>query len=187
MQLWRHKNGIYYLLYGPGLKRRVSTRTADRGEADKFLAQAIHGAQNPLIVRATVGEVLAAYEADAKQRVRGKDILFYSVRALTERLGDLRIPHLLPSVIRQYAKERGTKPGSIMRELGVLGAALNWAVQNRWITVAEKPVISSPVSAPAPRDRWMTKEEVRRLLVLLRHNFLRRRIDAPRRQNDALS
>ena len=46
-QLWQHPNGTYYVLYGPRLKRRVSTRSRERGAAEGFLAQFIAGAEEP--------------------------------------------------------------------------------------------------------------------------------------------
>lgn len=58
--------------------------------------------------------------------------------------------------------ERGVAPGTILREIGVLRAALSWAVEHQWIPV--KPIISNPVKAPRPRDRWLTREEARRLI-----------------------
>lgn len=35
--LWLHPNGVYYVLYGPRLKQRVSARTTDRETAQRFL------------------------------------------------------------------------------------------------------------------------------------------------------
>lgn len=35
--LWKHQNGYWYVLYGPELKRRVSTRSQDRVLAEEFL------------------------------------------------------------------------------------------------------------------------------------------------------
>lgn len=170
-QLWQHPNGVYYVLYGPRLKRRISTRARNRGQAETFLAQFIAGSGSPLVDSPTVGEILAGYEADAKARVRSPDSLRYAVLALTCRLGSLRPTQLLPATIKGYARERKAAPGTVLREIGVLRAALGWAAESQWI--AAVPVISSPVKAPKPRDRWLTREEARALLAACQEPHLR--------------
>lgn len=162
MQLWRHPNGIFYVLYGPELKRRISTRTRERRAAELFFAQYIAGAADPLPSAPTVGAILRGYEADRAPRVRSKGALTYSTAALMPRLGDLLPDHLTPATIARYARDRGVKAGTVLREIGVLRAALAWAYERQWIP--RVPVISNPVKAPPPRDRWITREEARRLL-----------------------
>ena len=162
MQLWKHRNRIYYILYGKGLKRRVSTRMRDRGEAEAYLAQFILGAQNPLIKDPTVGELLAQYEEEHGPEVRSPDALKYAVLPLRRQLGTLQPGHLFPPVVKKYARDRGAAPGTILREIGVLRAALAWAKANG--RIVDFPHIYNPVAAPAPRQRWLTKTEGRKLL-----------------------
>jgi integrase len=161
--LWQHPNGFFYILYGPRLQRRLSTRTTDRRQAEQFHARFTLGTESPVVAQPCIGDILDGYEKDAQQRVRSKESLRYAVVALKARLGALPPADLLPPVIRKYAKDRGSSSGTIIRELGVLRAALGWAVANKWI--AEKPVISAPVATPKPRNRWITKDEAKRLLA----------------------
>lgn len=35
-KLWRHRNEVWYVLYGPRLKKRISTRSKDRATAAEF-------------------------------------------------------------------------------------------------------------------------------------------------------
>jgi integrase len=171
-QLWQHPNGNYYVLYGPRLQKRVSTRTGDRREAETFLAQFIAGSAAPTIAKATVGEILAGYEADKKANgIRGRDALKYCVISLSKPLGPLQPNQLLPPVIRQYAKDRQASPGTILRDIGVLRAALAWAVEHQWIEAF--PVIKNPVKTPKSRDRWATKEEARRLIEAAREPHIK--------------
>jgi integrase len=172
-QLWQHPNGTFYILYGPRLRRRVSTREKDRGRAESFLAQYIAGTANPVVDAPTVGEILAAYEKDRETEVRGKDGLRFSVRAITERLGTLQPRHLTPATIKNYARQRGRSDGTVLREIGVLRAALGWAVEHQWMPASEKPIISNPVAAPAARDRWLTKDEAKRLLDACKEPHIR--------------
>ena len=35
--LWKRRNGVWYVLYGPRLKKQISTRTTDKAEAESFM------------------------------------------------------------------------------------------------------------------------------------------------------
>jgi len=166
MRLWKHTNGTFYVLYGPRLKRRVSTRARDRREAEKYLAQFIVGSQEPVIASAaTVGSILGDYATERGPAVRSRKTLDGAAAILKRHLGDLKPSHLTPTVIKRYASERGASAGTILREIGVLRAALAWAVREKRIPLAEKPQIQAPVKTPPPRDRWITKDEARALLA----------------------
>jgi hypothetical protein len=41
--LWKHRNGIWYVLYGYRLKKQVSTRTRDLEVAKAFMANLFPG------------------------------------------------------------------------------------------------------------------------------------------------
>ncbi len=111
----------------------------------------------------TVGVLLSRYYRDRLSEVRSPDAIRFAIAALDPRLGALYPDDLLPAVVRGYANERGASPGTILREIGVLRAALAWGVENRWI--AQAPIISNPVKAPPPRDRWITRDEARHLIA----------------------
>jgi integrase len=171
MQLWKHPNGTYYVLHGPRLKRQLSTRTRDKRQADAFLANFIAGQADPQPDAPTVGKILAGYETDKLPKIRSTGSLTYAAAALHARLGDLKPEHLTPATIERYARERGAKAGTILREIGVLRAALKWAHARRWI--AGVPTIKNPVQAPPPRGRWLTREEAGRLLAGCREPHIR--------------
>lgn len=170
-QLWQHANGVYYVLYGPRLKRRISTRTRDRGQAETFLAQFIAGSAAPIVEEPTVGEILNGYQEDARGRVRSPDAIKYAVAALVPHFGELQPRQLLPAVVHSFARKRGAAPGTILRDIGVLRAALSWAVEHQWINAV--PAIRNPVRTPAPRDRWATREEASRLIAACHEPHLR--------------
>lgn len=162
-QLWKHPNGIYYVLYGPRLKKRISTRESGRAKADIFLSQFIAGYQNPGLEAPTVSEILAAYVADKKENARSPKSMAGSAAAIDKKLGNLLPDHLTPAVIKRFALERDASAGTILRDIGVLRAALKWAEDNRLIE--RKPVIHNPVKAPKPRERWLTREEAKKLIA----------------------
>jgi integrase len=166
-QLWKHPNGKWYVLYGPRLQKRVSTRTGDRGKAEIWLSNFIAGAQEPAPTDSTVGQILAGYETEHGPETRSH-ALKYDARHLKAGLGSLQPLDLTPPVIKRYSKARlatGAKPGTILREVGTLRAALAWGVDNKWIAATSKPAIANPVKTPKPRNRWLTKTEARNLIA----------------------
>lgn len=170
-QLWRHPNGYWYVLHGPRLKRQISAKTKDRREAEKFLARFIAVADEPSKL-STVAEILAGYETAKKEKVRSPDSLKFSVRGLAG-IGDLYPTQLKPSVIEAWAAKRGAGPGTVLRDVGVLRAALKWALESQWLTRDQVPIISNPVPTPAGRKRWLTKEDANRLLTAARAHHLK--------------
>src|SRR5262245_53459441 len=162
-QLWQHRNGIWYVLHGPRLRKRVSTRTQDRTAAEMFLTNFIAASGGLADDIPLVGALLDAYCADRLPNVRGKDALQFSVKVLKRHFANLLPHNLTPLALRKFVKDRGASAGTILREVGVLRAALAWAVEHRRIPA--KPIISNPVATPPPRDRWITKDEARRLLA----------------------
>jgi integrase len=163
MRLWQHKNGTYYILYGPDLKRRISTRTRDRGQAAKLLDQFSAGMAAPRVDQPTFGQLLDLYEAGHKGEVRAKVALTYGVDQLKRHLGSFRPEHLLPSTWKQYAHDR-VGPGTILREVGVARAAFSWNVAHRNIAAAEVPVIQNPVRTPRPREIWIPRHKAPALI-----------------------
>jgi integrase len=99
-------------------------------------------------------------------------------KPLRRHLGDLQPAHLTKERIRFYRRQRKAegyevgrkgdrrkKPvqdGTILRELVTLRAALKFAKAEKWIS--EAPYIEVPAQ-PAPRDRWLTREEADKLLA----------------------
>ena len=148
----------------PRLKRRVSTGTRDRRKAERYLAQFIAGSDNKIPEAVTIGAILTGYEAEHAPDLRAPEAVKYAVKGLRPLFGELLPSHLLPMTIKRYARERGASNGTILREIGVLRAALSWAVENQWIERETKPIISDPVKRPRPRDRWITKNEAKTLL-----------------------
>lgn len=161
MRLWQHDNGIWYVRFGPRLRRRVSTKTSDRGDADRFLARFIAVQSLPTTKR-TVGEIIAGYRTDKVGKVRAPAAILHAEKAL-QPLAMLFPNQLTPPAVRAWAAAAGVSNGTILRHVGVLRAALAWAVEHQWLTAA--PAISNPVPTPRPRERWITKEEARKLLA----------------------
>jgi integrase len=169
---------FYVRWWEDGAWQRISTGTTDNREAKKFLAQFIAGRGTPAAPEApTVNKIIDAYLADREPVVRSYGTLLAAAKPLRRHLGDLEPDHLTKERVRFYmarrraeghmvgpADDRRKKPtqdGTIIRELVMLRSALKLAVQAKWITAA--PHIEVP-RQPAPRDRWLTREEADRLI-----------------------
>lgn len=173
-QLWKHPNGTYYVLYGPRLKRRVSTGSRERRAAETYLAQYIAGAQEtPIPDSPTIGGILDGYIEHHSAKVRSPVSMKTDVEALRPHFGELLPKSISPKIVKDYAikrpieyrRKRAVGAGTILREIGTLRAALAWAVTNKWLAEGEMPKIANPVKTPRPRGRWLTKDEARRLIA----------------------
>ena len=169
----------YVRWWQDGQHHRVSAGTADRREAERFLAQFLAGLGTPEPPAVpTVSTILDGYLADRKPVVRGYATLEANAKAIRRHLGDLQPDHLTKERARFYrarrraegymvgpAAARRRKPvqdGTVIRELLMLRAALKWAVREAWI--AATPYIEVP-RQPGPRDRWLTRAEADTLIA----------------------
>lgn len=153
MQLVDYR-GKWAVRYG---KRRLSTgldATPENREAAERKAGEILGA----ISKSSdfVEDVYDAYWRDKGQKDRQR----YSWKALAPHFTGVRVNDISRQMCRDYADYRrkmGKKDGTIITELTDLSSACNWFDKFNTARI-EKP------SRPAPRDRHLTKEEMRKLL-----------------------
>lgn len=160
---------------------RASTRTTDRREAERFLAQFTAATLTPEPpAQPTISAVLDGYLADRKPRVASYATLEYACNALRRHLGDLLPASITTPVARRYADSRRVEgyevgpPGArtrkpvsdstVAREIVTLRAAIRWAIGEKWISADDEPAIEAPRAAP-PRERWLSREEAARLLA----------------------
>ena len=160
---WRADKGAYYIRDGG---RRRSTGTRDRREAQAVLARYIaecerpeHGPSTP--DRMTVGTVLDLYGTEHAPTVRDPVRIGYAITALVPVLGALPVGSITGEVCRRYAKTRARSVATVRKELGVLQAAINYCHSEGYVTAA--PKVKLPPKPPS-RDRWLTRDEVARLL-----------------------
>ena len=134
--------------------RRASLRTADRGQAERNLAAFLAANTGP---RETVSQIVDAFLDDRKGRpnhARGSN----AWKRLAPHFGHMRPADIGRQTCREYAAMRGrrAKAGTIIKELATLRAALRWHDRNT-------PAIIELPRQPPPRDRYLTREEYRRL------------------------
>lgn len=111
--------------------------------------------------QATISEIMQAYTEARLPHVESKETLRLCAKTITRLIGNLEPRMLSRSSYSARRAQDGVAPGSIRREVTVLRAALAWAVRERWI--AEAPYVEMP-PRPQPRDRWLTRDEIDRLI-----------------------
>lgn len=135
-----------------GKQWRRSLRTRDRAAAERAFRDYKRPTPGEL-----VEDAMNLYVAEKKGgRSRGIET---ACRALRPTFGHLRPDQIDRQLCRDYANLRrksGVSDGTIIKDLGVLKAALRWA--NKPGAVIEMP------PSPAPRDRYITRKEVARMI-----------------------
>jgi integrase len=100
---------------------------------------------------------MQAYTAARLPHVESKETLRICASQISRLVGNLE-PRMVSRSSYITSRAGGAvSDGSVRREVGVLRAALSWAVRERWIT--EAPYIEMPPRPPA-RERWLTREAV---------------------------
>jgi integrase len=158
-----------------GRSKRVSTRTADMAEAQRFLAGWILEEETERKERATLNirRILADYrEEHVEEQVLDKRRIEDCIRPLEAEFGDFFPCDLTSDRIATYKKKRKSgklgrevQDSTIRRELVALVAALNHARKQRRIDAGDIPHIAMPPNAPS-RDFWLNENEEKAFLDL---------------------
>ena len=172
-RFWQHENGTIYVVWNERIElasgkfhtqtRRLSTGTADWDAAEQYRAQFIAGLKNPAPPpEATISELLDRYRNEHAVNTRSLRTIDFHIQVLKPFFGKLQPLHISNNLLKDYTKSRTVSAGTLLRELGTLKAALHYAEGNRWIE--KQPQFIMPVSAPPPRDLWLTREQVQKLM-----------------------
>jgi integrase len=111
----------------------------------------------------TIASLWEAYRHDRDGRAVAKTMQ-YTGKAVLASFGGLTPDYVSTATCRAYTRSRrkaGRKDGAIWTELNHLRMVLSWAAKQRLILRA--PAVELP-PRPAPRDRYLTREEIARLL-----------------------
>jgi len=140
----------------------LSTGTADRREAEKWLAQYV-AAMNAPPSDPTIDELLEwrLREVRSRRLARATRVTPYYHKPLRAFFGAFRPFEITPELVAQYVEQRQAQGVKARHELIELKVALNAAVQRGAIERA--PSFHIPAEGQ-PRDRFITKAERDRLL-----------------------
>lgn len=175
---WRKERNVYEIVwFERGSRRRQSTGTSDAGEAQAFYHAFL--ASKPADNRPShpdarfIGDVLAAYAQERGKDMTGRGLMVMldAVKSLLPFWGDKQASTINERTCKLYIQSRGTKTtASPRRELAYLKAALNYDWE------CGRLLQKIPVWLPSPnkpRDRWLTRSEVARLLKAARKGLAR--------------
>lgn len=172
----RYRGKWCVVFWENGIRKRCSTGTKEEQVARQALAdfeQAYQGAGSA----ETLKGALTLYLASRKNKVQAYSRLEEACLRLDEKIGYLRLSQINQKIWDDYAATRVKKPnarakkqnheqvhvapGTLRREYNVLRAALNLAVRKDLLT--KMPEIEPPQDR-AVRDKYVTKQEARKLL-----------------------
>lgn len=112
-----------------------------------------------------IAGIWSAYIADRKsEEKRSVEIMEHNWKALGPRFGHLTPAMIDKGVCREYVNARrklGRADATILTELRRIQTCLNWAADNNIIEKA--PVLWMPPE-PKARERWLTREEINKLI-----------------------
>lgn len=164
----RSSPNYYVQWFEEGHSRRVSTRTADRDEAQDFLAAFRLEVASEAVSDLTVSQALDWYwDSHAKGLMRPESADL-AIRYLKPFLGPTPVSSVTLAKQQAYVDyRRGKKAGeeSIRRDLAVLSAALRRAEKFNKIDRAPPALNLTP---NPPRERWLTRAEVAKLFRQMR-------------------
>jgi len=167
---WLEKRECFYITWTEhGRSRERSTSTADREQAEIIFAEWLHrrgrraGPSDPASILVT--DVLNEYAEQRGPKTAAPARIAYAVDALIDFFEGNSLADVTPQTCGRYVERRGRSIGTVRRELGVLRAATNYAFKNGRIT---RPVAVELPARPEPRDRWLTRIEVARLIKFAR-------------------
>lgn len=160
-----------------GSRRRISTGTTDERRARQSLADfETKLERHPL--KLSLAEALDRYVKARATKVESFKRLKFAAEALERGMGHLRVDQINQTQWDRYAADRVTRPpirgdptkhkpravatGTLRREFNVLRAALRRAWKDGYLI--KPPSIEAPAEG-APRDRYLTKDEARRLIA----------------------
>lgn len=155
-----------------GKRKRYSLKARTRKEAE---AEAIdvYRAQHPQKDGVTVSECWSEYQNSLKGRPTGKT-LGYTGKAVLSHFGHLRPDQITQAHCDSYTEKRNCKDGksigTVHTELGHLRSALKFAEKTRLIERA--PHVWRPAK-PIPKERFLTHEEIARLIGATRAPHIR--------------
>jgi len=174
MQLYK-RNGIYQVSFQT--QERCQVRRSLKTRDKKIAAERAAKLELDLHEAALFGkeparsfEDLLANYLEAKTRTKGFSRLQIGARHLFDFFGECNLTSLRPSRVEDYVRARSqtVKDGTIRREVGVLSAAFNYAIQKRGWKVTNPCIAADVPSDPKGIVRFISREEARRLVQAAR-------------------
>lgn len=173
-----HDNGVWYIHWTDGRRsKRESTGAKEVAEAKAYLGQwLLMDREAPIAASdVTVSELWELYHnGHIAKNVTSKRTASYAWANLKHYFGYMTIAKITHSEIENYAAKRGagaighpSKSSTVRRELVALRACLRWCADSdrNIISAADLPKFDRLPSESDPRERWLTKAEIGKILA----------------------
>ena len=152
--------GVWLILDG---SRSISTKTADRREAERALAKHINESWQPApqdsAANVMIADVLAYYAKEKARSWASPKRAGVALRELNEAWGSRHLSDVTAASCRQFAAARND--ATARKQLETLRAAIRF--YHAQGLCKEVPAVTLPPERP-PRERWLTREDVAKLL-----------------------
>jgi integrase len=161
-RIGRLNGGFVVTWWEDGKRRRYRLDAQSRAAAEGEAADRIR-TERAKSAGSTIAELWELYRTEKKGR-RIAEAMQFEWRVMETFFGALRPEQVTIDLCRSYTGARramGKRDGTIWTELGHLRTVFLWAAERRLIPYA--PSVERPAK-PAPKDRWLTLDEIGRLL-----------------------
>jgi integrase len=149
---WVIRDGSYFSRTGvPGSKPEWAEKLLADYIAEKYKPEP---SSSPLIA-----DVLNVYLKEHVPHTKAAKNTLYNVSALADWFGSDRVSDITARACRAFVQHRGVASGR--RDLETLRAAIGY-FHREYGPIAPVPIIVLPPK-PEPRDRWLTRQEARKL------------------------
>ena len=179
-KLERESNGYYYAKWSVNRRsKRKSMGTKDPDEAEKRFAQwlLLDGPRGGPNIESgaslTIEDCWQIYRSEhVDKKTASPQTQAYSWKNLQPHFGSLHVTQVSQATVDTYLLKRTTgrigrkaKPATCRRELLALSACLNFCAhpKRRLVAPSDLPAYDLPADSE-PRDRWLTHDEIQRLL-----------------------
>lgn len=159
---------VYYIRWTEnGRSRERSTGTSGLEGAEEFFAEWLfekgqaRGSGPSRPAEMTIADVLTDYARKHGAETAAPERIGFAMDRLIDWWGNLTVDAIRQETCRRYWRDRGVSDGTVRRELGVLRAAINYAVKDGQLTAA--PFVWLP-PRPSGKERWLTRSEAAALL-----------------------
>lgn len=163
LRIGRLNGGYVVTWWDEGKRRRYRLDALTRAAAETE-ALTVYQRETLKAEGTTIGSLWEMYRQE-KQGRRVAVAMGFEWKAMQDHFGALRPEDLTIEICRRYtaARRKAKKhDGTIWTELGHLRTVLTWARNARLISFA--PQVERP-QKPAPKDRWLTRGEIDKLLA----------------------
>lgn len=157
-QQWAIRDGARFI--------RTSCAEADRDGAEARLASYLGKKHTPTrSASPLIADVLLAYASEHLPHTAAAKNAAYNIGTLSSWWGDKTLAAVTAKTCRAYAATR--TPAAARRDLETLRAAIgHW--HREYGPLTSVPAVILPAK-PQPRERWLTRGEVAKLLMAARH------------------